>query len=137
MSELKVYYGWARIGNVRKKRAISVMFENEWHGCRSERGQRILRAAQETVIERYQDAEEEKAAKDCSRIFTEYSLFLDEKPINGSLNKILQMNSNADKKHVSKEMRDKISDALRKAFLVSNLDYKEPGRQLNFNFKED
>lgn len=45
MSELKVYYGWARIGNVRKKRAISVMFENEWHGCRSERGQRILRAA--------------------------------------------------------------------------------------------
>lgn len=137
MGELKVYYGWARIGNVRKKRAISVMFENELHGCRSERGQRILRAAQETVIERYQDAEEEKAAKDCSRIFTEYSLFLDEKPINGSLNKILQMNSNADKKYVSKEMRDKISDALRKAFLVSNLDYKEPGRQLNFNFKED
>ena len=62
MSELKVYYGWARIGNVRKQRAISVIFENEWNGCRSERGQRILRAAQETVIERYQDAEEEKAA---------------------------------------------------------------------------
>lgn len=137
MGELKVYYGWAKIGKIRKKRAISVMFENEMLGCRSERGQRILRASQETVIERYQDAEEEKAAKDCSRIFTEYSLFLDEKPINGSLNKILQMNSDADKKHVSKEMRDKISDALRKAFLVSNLDYKEPGRQLNFNFKED
>lgn len=137
MGELKVYYGWAKIGKIRKKRAISVMFENELHGCRSERGQRILRAAQETVIERYQDAEEEKAAKDCSRIFTEYSLFLDEKPINGSFNKILQMNSEADKKHVSKEMRDKISDALRKAFLVSNLDYQEPGRQLNFNFKED
>lgn len=68
MSELKVYYGWARIGNVRKKRAISVMFENEWHGCRSERGQRILRAAQETVIERYQDAEEEKV----QRIAAEY-----------------------------------------------------------------
>ena len=128
MSELKVYYGWARIGNVRKKRAISVMFENEC-GCRSERGQRILRAAQETVIERYQDAEEEKAAKDCSRIFTEYSLFLDEKPINGSLNKILQMNSEADKKHVSKEMRDKIAEALRKAFMQSNRKYIEPGRQ--------
>lgn len=103
MSELKVYYGWAKIGKIRKKRAISVIFENEWNGCRSERGQRILRAAQETVIERYQDAEEEKAAKDCNRIFTEYSLFLNEKPINGSLNKILQMNSDADKKHVSKE----------------------------------
>ena len=76
MSELKVYYGWARIGNVRKKRAISVMFENERHGCRSERGQRILRAAQETVIERYQDAEEEKAAKDSAGYLlnTAYSL---------------------------------------------------------------
>ena len=28
MGKLKVYYGWARIGNVRKKRALSVMFEN-------------------------------------------------------------------------------------------------------------
>ena len=29
MEKLKVYYGWAKIGNVRKKRALSVMFENE------------------------------------------------------------------------------------------------------------
>lgn len=28
MSELKVYYGWARIGNVRKKRALSVMHKD-------------------------------------------------------------------------------------------------------------
>jgi hypothetical protein len=136
MGKLKVYYGWAKLGKIRKKRAISVMFENERHGCRSERGQRILRAAQETVIERYQDAEEEKAAKDCSRIFTEYSLFLDEKPINGSLNKILQMNSDADKKHVSKEMRDKIAEALRKAFMQTNRKYREPGwQQLELKFE--
>ena len=136
MGELKVYYGWAKIGKIRKKRAISVIFENELHGCRSERGQRILRAAQETVIERYQDAEEEKAAKDCNRIFTEYSLFLDEKPINGSLNKILQMNSDADKKHVSKEMRDEIAEALRKAFMQTNRKYREPGwQQLKLNFE--
>lgn len=135
MGELKVYYGWARIGNVRKKRAISVMFENEWHGCRSERGQRILRASQETVIERYQDAEEEKAAKDCNRIFTEYSLFLDEKPINGSLNKILQMNSEADKNHVSKAVREKIAEALRRAFMLANPGYKEPSSQLELKFE--
>ena len=136
MGKLKVYYGWTKIGNVRKKRALSVMFENEMLGCRSERGQRILRSVQETVIERYQDEEEEKAAKDCSRIFTEYSLFLDEKPINGSLNKILQMNSEADKKHVSKEMRDKIAEALRKAFMQTNRKYREPGwQQLELNFE--
>ena len=135
MGKLKVYYGWSRIGNVRKKRALSVMFENDGQGSRVDRGQRCLRTIQDTVIERYQTDEEMADGKRQNRIFTEYSLFLDEKPINGSLNKILQMNSDADKKHVSKEMRDKISDALRKAFLVSNLDYKEPGRQLNF--KED
>lgn len=136
MGKLKVYYGWSRVGNVRKKRALSVMFENDMQGCRSERGQRILRAAQETVIERYQDEEEEKAAKDCTRIFTEYSLFFDEKPINSSLNKILQMNSEADKNHVSKAMRDKIAEALRKAFMKANRGYREPdGQQLELNFE--
>lgn len=38
MSKLKVYYGWARIGNVRKKRALSIMFENGTLGCRSDQG---------------------------------------------------------------------------------------------------
>ena len=52
MGKLKVYYGWSRIGNVRKKRALSIMFENEMQGCRSERGQRCLRTIQDTVIER-------------------------------------------------------------------------------------
>lgn len=136
MGKLKVYYGWARIGNVRKKRALSVMFENEMLGCRSERGQRCLRTIQDTVFERYQTDEEEKEGKQQNRIFTEYSLFLDEKPINGSLNKILQMNSDADKKHVSKEMRDKIAEALRKAFMQTNRKYREPGwQQLELNFE--
>lgn len=136
MGKLKVYYGWARIGNVRKKRALSVMFENEMLGCRSDRGQRCLRTIQDTVIERYQTNEEEKEGKQQNRIFTEYSLFLDENPINGSLNKILQMNSDADKKHVSKEMRDKIAEALRKAFMQTNRKYREPGwQQLELNFE--
>lgn len=123
MGKLKVYYGWSRIGNVRKKRALSVMFENDAQGCRSDRGQRCLRTLQDTVIERYQTDEEEKEGKQQNRIFTEYSLFLDEKPINGSLNKILQMNSEADKNHVSKAMRDKIAEALRKAFMKANRGY--------------
>ena len=136
MSKLKVYYGWAKIGNVRKKRSLSVMFENEVQGCRSDRGQRCLKTIQETVFERYQTEEEEKAAKDCTRIFTEYSLFFDEKPINGSLNKILQINSEADKNHVSKAIRDKIEEALRKAFMKANRRYREPDeQQLALNFE--
>lgn len=136
MGKLKVYYGWAKIGGVRKKRALSVVFENEMLGCRSGRGQRCLRTLQDTVFERYQTNEEMDDGKQQNRIFTEYSLFLDENPINGSLNKILQMNSDADKKHVSKEMRDKIAEALRKAFMQTNRKYREPGwQQLELNFE--
>ena len=45
------------------------------------------------------------------------------------------MNSEADKNHVSKEMRDKIEEALRKAFLKANRGYKEPCGQLTLNFE--
>lgn len=135
MEKLKVYYGWTKIGNVRKKRSLSVMFENEKQGCRSDRGQRVLRTIQDTVIERYQTEEEEKEGWKQNRIFTEYSLFIDEKPINGSLDKCLLINNEADKNHVSKAVRDKISDALRKAFLLANPGYKEPNSQLSLNLE--
>lgn len=135
MSKLKVYYGWSRIGNVRKKRALSVMFENEIQGCRSDRGQRCLRTIQDTVFERYQTEKEEEEGKHQNRIFTEYSLFLDEKPINGSLDKCLLINNEADRNHVSKAIRDKISEALRKAFLLANPGYKEPNSQLSLHLE--
>lgn len=135
MKKLKVYYGWSRIGNVRKKRALSVMFENETQGCRSDRGQRCLRTIQDFVIEWYQTDEEEKEGKLQNRIFTEYSLFLDEKPINGSLERCLLVNEEADKNHVTKAVREKITEALRKAFLLANPGYKEPNNQLSLNFE--
>lgn len=135
MKKLKVYYGWSRIGNIRKKRALSIMFENEILGCRSDRGQRCLRTIQDTVIERYQTDEEEKEGKLQNRIFTEYSLFLDEKPINGSLERCLLINSEANKNHVSKAMCDKISEALRKAFMLANPGYKEPDSQFELKFE--
>ena len=135
MGRLKVYYGWARIGNVRKKRSLSVMFENEVQSCRSERGQRCLKTMQDTVFERYQTEEEEMDARQQNRIFTEYCLFLDEKPIKGSLEKCLQINNEADRNHVSKAMRNRIEEALRKSFLLANPGYKDPNGQLTLNFE--
>lgn len=135
MEKLKVYYGWAKLGTVRKRRALSVMFENDIQGCRSDRGQRCLRTIQDTVFERYQTEAEEKEGRKQNRIFTEFSLFLDEKPINGSLERILLINSEADKNHVSKSMREKIMVALRDAFMLANSGYKEPNSQPSLNFK--
>lgn len=136
MKKLKVYYGWARLGAVRKKRALSVMFENDIQGCRSERGQRCLRTIQDTVIERYQTEKEEQDGRNQNRIFTEYSLYLDERPINGSLERCLWVNSESDKNHVSKSMREKIMVALRDAFMMSNPGYKEPSEQLELKFEQ-
>lgn len=135
MKRMKVYYGWARLGAVRKKRALSVMFENDIQGCRSERGQRCLRTIQDTVIERYQTEEEEQDGRNQNRIFTEYSLYLDEKPINGSLERCLWVNSESDKNHVSKSMREKIMAALRDAFMLANSGYKEPSGQFELKFE--
>lgn len=135
MVKLKVYYGWAKLGNIRKKRAISVMFENDAQGCRSDRGQRCLRTMQDTVFERYQTKDEEQDGKQQNRIFTEYCLFFDEKPINGSLERCLLVNSEADKNNVSKDMSERISEALRNAFLFSNPEYKEPYSQLELKFE--
>lgn len=135
MEKLKVYYGWTKIGNVRKKRSLSVMFENDIQGCRSDRGQRCLRTIQDTVFERYQTEAEEKEGRQQNRIFTEFSLFLDEKPIKGSLERCLLINSEADKNHVSKAMRDRIAEVLRKTFMLSNPGYKEPCGQLELKFE--
>lgn len=135
MVKLKVYYGWAKIGKIRKKRALSVMFENDAQGCRSDRGQRCLRTIQDTVIERYQTDEEMADGKRQNRIFTEYSLFIDEKPINGSLERCLLINSESDKNHVSKAVREKIAEALRRAFMLANPGYKEPSSQLELKFE--
>lgn len=135
MENLKVFYGWAKLGNVRKKRALSVMFENDIQGCRSEWGQRCLRTIQDTVFERYQTEAEEKESRKQNRIFTEFSLFLDEKPVNGSLERCLLINSEADKNHVSKSMREKIMVALRDAFMLANSGYKEPSGQFELKFE--
>lgn len=125
MVKLKVYYGWSKINAVRKKRSLSVMYENSLE-CRSQRGQRCLSSMQATCYERYQTDEEIKDGLVQNRIFTGYDLMLDEKPINGSLNKILEINSEADKNNVSEKERMIIAGVLRNAFMLANPDYREP-----------
>lgn len=67
-----------------------------------------------------------ESGRHASRIFTSFDLMFEDKPINGSLQKILQINSDADQYHVSEKEREKISEALKKAFLLKYLDYVEP-----------
>lgn len=127
MSRLKVYYGFSKINKIQKREAIQVSFENE-QGAGSEgtRSGKTLRKLMNIVTERYQTEQEASDATSHNRMFTSYFIFLDDKKINGSLKKALQVNSEADKNHVCEKERKEIADRLQTAFLASHIGYQEP-----------
>ena len=75
-------------------------------------------------------------AKAMNRISPDTTCLLDEKPFNGSLETLLESTAKRNKNHVSKNMRERITEALRKAFMLANPDYREPGGQLSLKFGE-
>ena len=80
---LRVFYGWAKLNKVRKKEAISVVFENR--GQAESKVQSFLNKMQHTVYVREQTEEECKEAITQNRMFTEYSIRLDDKKIKGDV----------------------------------------------------
>lgn len=120
---LRVFYGWAKINKIRKKEAISVIFENDGG---FEKNEKKVKLYQNTVYTRFQTKKEMKDAEMSNRTFSEYSIFLDDKQIKGSLKKALEVNFLADKKNVAKEVREEIRRLLEKDFLLNHRNYKEP-----------
>lgn len=135
MSSLRVFYGWAKQNKVRKKEAISIIFEN---GRQDEdRTQRFIKRMQDTVHVRYQTDSEASEAENINRMYTEYSDFLHSKHFNGSLEAVLTNNFNADSNHVSESERMEIREKLRNEFLRTHRGYKEPkNAQLKIGFNE-
>lgn len=115
-NQLKVYYGWTKLNKIRKREAISVIFENEAGAGEHCRYSKTIKKLQETVFVRFQTEGEAEDAKSYNRIFTEYSIFLDDKAINGDPEKALQVNFEADKNHVSEETRLEIKELLRRNY---------------------
>ena len=120
---LRVFYGWAKINKIRKQEAISVIFENDGG---FEKNEKKVKLYQNTVYTRFQTKKEMEDAEMSNRTFSEYSIFLDNKQIKGSLKKALEVNFLADKKNVAKEVREEIRRLLEKDFLLNHRNYKEP-----------
>lgn len=120
---LRVFYGWVKVGKIRKREAISVIFENDERP--EEKQMRSISKFQNTVFVRKQTEEEKLDAEHSNRVFTEYSIFLDDKAIKGSLQKALKVNNDADRNNVSETVRKQIEDSLRKAFLSAHPNYRE------------
>lgn len=134
---LKVYYGWSKINKVQKKEAIAVFFENEFGaGSEPSRSSKTLKKLVDVVAERVQTEKEMQDASFCNRAFTVYYIFLDDKAVKGSLERALEINSQADRNHVPSALRKEIEEKLRKRYLEVHPDYKEPIRQLEIEFEQ-
>ncbi len=130
---LRVFYGWCRVNKIRKKEAISVVFENDCQ--REERTMSFINKMLDVVYVREQTDNEKIGVENAVRMFTEYSVFLNEKKFQGSLELALKYNSEADKNNVSQEERDLIREKLREFYLSSHPCYKEPVIQLEIDFQ--
>ena len=116
LSSKNVYYGWSSINRIRKKVAISVIFENDDNYGGLERRMKTVKRLQDTCYTRKQTVSEAEDGINCNRILTEYSMFLDDKQINGNLEKLLEANHQADINNVSEAVLIEIKEALRKSF---------------------
>lgn len=121
---LRVFYGWCKVGKVRKKEGISVIFENDRR--KEDRQMAFINKMQNTVYWRFQTEDEMVGVDHATRTFSEYCILMDDKDVRGSLAKALRINSEADKRNVSKKIRDEIEDALKRAFIKEHPRYKEP-----------
>ena len=122
--KLRVFYGWVKLGKIRKKEGISIIFENDRQN--EIRTFQFVNKMQETVYTRLQTEEEMLDAQGKNRMYTEYSVLMEDKGVNGSLKSALEINSIADKNHVSKRERNVISEKLKAAYLASHRGYREP-----------
>ena len=129
---LRVFYGWCRTNKIRKKEAISVVFEND--SQREERTMSFINKMMDVVYVRDQTENEMVGVENAIRMFTEYSVFLNEKRFQGSLELALRNNYESDSNNVSKEERENIRLKLRERYLSTHPEYKEPTVQLEFDF---
>lgn len=135
---LPVYYGWAKINKIAKREALTVIFLNDITGPRiGKDGYDGVSRFIEICHMRYQTEAELTDARFANRVYTVYSIFMDDKHINGSLEAALRTNFDADKNHVSENERKKIMEKLKVHYMSKHPNYKEPLKgpvQLKFDF---
>lgn len=112
-TRLRVFYGIGKLNKIQKKAEISIIFEN----CYAyEKNDRSISRWMHVVHTRIQNEGEAGDAEGKTRMFTKYNYFVDDKPWNGDIEKVLEQNFQADANNVSKEEREEIREKLRKAF---------------------
>lgn len=128
---LPVYYGWSKINKVQRREALMVIFLNDNPGMRiGKDGECGVTRFITPAYKRLQTKDESADGKSSNRIYSVFSIYMDDPRINGSLQAALDVNFMADRNNVSKDERDKIKNALRNMYIECHKNYKEPVRQL-------
>jgi len=116
---LRCFYGVSKINKILKKRAITVIFENDECGLPEQNEKRVSRWMH-IVHVRFQTPEEKEDAIYRNRMFTTYHSFIDEKPWKGDWKAVLHNNYVADENNVKESERliikEKMGMALRKHY---------------------
>lgn len=132
VGRLPVYYGWAKLNKIQKREALTVIFLNDHPGPRIDKdGEDGVTKFIVPVYKRWQTDEEMKDAEQSNRMYSVYSIFMDDRKIKGSLDAALHFNYQSDKNHVPVKEREKIRELLRNKYLVEHPHYREPCRQLD------
>lgn len=112
--KLKCYYCFQRLTEKAiRKRSIVVIFENS-DGLYDRKTKWLSKF--HIIHERFQNKQEVEDAWRKLREFTVYTIFPDEKPYFGNLERALSYNFLADANHVSENERNIIRDKLRKEY---------------------
>ena len=125
---MNVYYGWAKLNNVIRKEALSVLFINEKivpPRINKDGYDGVSRFINVCYV-RKQTAGEMEDAKQSNRIYTVFEIFLNDTKIKGSLSRALDANYEADSNNVSKAERERIKTALREGYMRLHPKYVEP-----------
>lgn len=113
--KLFVYYGFRKLTpKAIRKPQLVVFFENANNN--PSKNEEWVNRRIEVVYKREQTESEKIDSSHNNRMFTEYGYFIEDKPYNGDIEKVLNQNFEADKNHVSKAEREKIRTKLKEAY---------------------
>jgi len=135
MSDLLVYYGFTKINKVAKKRELAIVFENEY-GWKNEKwvSRKMIVAAT-----RRQTIKESEDGKSSNRMLTKYSIFIDDKPFNSDISRVLEFNKLADSNNVQEDILNDIYQKCCEKFQEYNRLYPSKIKRSNqielFEFK--
>jgi hypothetical protein len=113
--KLFVYYGFRKLTpKAIRKPQLVVFFENANNN--PSKNEEWINRRIEVVYKREQTESEKIDSSHNNRMFTEYGYFIEDKPYNGDIEKVLNQNFEADKNHISKAERERIRTKLKEAY---------------------